>query len=65
MAPGYRKDAYRDAIEKVRSEHSGSIKPANMTIECPRCGTRQVVTDAPGKRVCLKCGFEFGRLTRG
>lgn len=61
MAPGYRRDAYRDAIDKVRSEHSGSVKHASMTVECPRCRTRQVITDAPGMRVCVKCGFEFPR----
>ncbi len=63
MCPGYRRDAYRDAIEKVRSEHSDSIKPAHGTVECPRCGTRQVLTDTPGMRRCLKCGFEFNRMT--
>lgn len=61
MSPGYRKDAYRDAIEKVRSSHAATIKPAHHTVECPRCGTRQVLTDVPGKRVCLKCGYEFRR----
>jgi len=65
LAPSRRRDAYRDAIEKVRSQHSGSIKHATATVECPRCGTRQVLTDAPGMRVCLKCGFEFGRTTQG
>jgi ribosomal protein L37AE/L43A len=63
LAPGYKRDAYRDAIEKVRSQHSGTIKPGTRSVECPRCGTRQVLTDAPGMRVCLKCGFEFGPLT--
>ena len=57
--PGYRRDAYSDAINRVRSEHSGNIKNAQMTVECPRCRTRQVVTDAPGLRTCVKCGFEF------
>lgn len=61
MAPGYRRDGYTDAINRVRSEHSESVKHANMTVECPRCGTRQVITDAPGMRVCVKCGFEFRR----
>ena len=59
MSPGYRRDAYRDAINRVRSEHSGTIKAPHSTLECPRCRTRQVVTDAPGSRTCLKCGFEF------
>lgn len=63
MVPGYRRSSYSDAIDRVRSEHAESVRPAHMTIECPRCGTRQVVTDAPGKRVCVKCGFEFGKLT--
>ena len=59
---GRRRDAYRDAIEKVRAEHAGSVKAGQVTVECPRCRTKQVVTDAPGKRVCVKCGFEFGKL---
>jgi len=62
MAPSYRKDAYRDAIDKVRSQHSDSIKPTNVTVECPRCKTKQVITEAPGMRVCVKCGFEFRPL---
>ncbi len=65
MAPGYRKDAYRDAIDRVRSQHSAGIKHASVTVECPRCKTRQVITDAPGMRVCLKCGFEFRPLQQG
>jgi ribosomal protein L37AE/L43A len=64
MAPRYGRDAYSDAINKVRSEHSGSVKHASLTVECPRCGTRQVITDAPGMRVCVKCGFEFKPLQR-
>lgn len=59
MPPSHRRDAYRDAIDKVRSEHSDTIKHANITVECPRCGTRQVISDTPGMRVCVKCGFEF------
>ena len=59
MAPGYRRDAYSDAINKVRSEHSDSIKHGNLTVECPRCKTKQVITDAPGMRICVKCAFEF------
>ena len=62
MAPGYRRDAYSDAINKVRSEHSDTIKRASVTVECPRCKTRQVITEAPGMRVCVKCGFEFRPL---
>ena len=62
MAPGYRRDAYSDAINKVRSEHAGSVKAPNVTVECPRCGTRQVISEAPGMRVCVKCGFEFRPL---
>lgn len=65
MSPINKRDAYRDAIDKVRSEHSGSVKHANVTVECPRCGTRQVITDAPGMRVCVKCGFEFRPIPRG
>ncbi len=62
MAPNHRRDAYSEAIDKVRSEHSESVKHANMKVECPRCRTRQVITDAPGMRVCVKCGFEFRPL---
>jgi ribosomal protein L37AE/L43A len=62
MAPSYRKDAYSDAINKVRLQHSDSIKAPSVTVECPRCRTRQVITEAPGLRVCVKCGFEFARL---
>ena len=62
MAPSYRKDAYSDAIEKVRSQHPGSVKAPTVTVECPRCRTRQVITEAPGMRVCVKCGFEFRPL---
>jgi ribosomal protein S27E len=64
MPPGFKRDAYSDAINKVRSEHSGSIKHANLTVECPRCRTKQVITDAPGMRVCVKCGFEFRPMGR-
>lgn len=63
MSPGFRRSSYADAIEKVHSQHSNSIKAAHATVECPRCGTKQVVTDAPGMRVCVKCGFEFKKLT--
>jgi len=62
MAPGYRRDAYSDAIDRVRSAHTDSIKKANVVVECPRCATRQVITEAPGMRVCVKCGFEFRPL---
>lgn len=60
--PGYRKSAYGDAIDKVRSQHSDSIKAATVTVVCPRCGTKQAITEAPGMRVCVKCGFEFRPL---
>jgi len=62
MAPAYRKDAYSDAINRVRSQHQDSIKSASVTVECPRCKTKQVITEAPGMRVCVKCGFEFRPL---
>ncbi|QQG48153.1 MAG: hypothetical protein HY247_05195 [archaeon] len=63
--PGGRRgrNAYSDAIDKVRAQHAESIKPATSTVDCPRCGTRQVLNDAPGMRTCLKCGFEFGKTT--
>jgi ribosomal protein S27E len=56
---GYKRDDYNDAINRVRSEHSRAVKAAHFTVECPRCRTRQVVTDTPGMRICVKCGFEF------
>ncbi len=59
MAPGNKRNAYRDAIEKVRSQHEASIRSPHRTVECPKCGTRQVIQDVPGMRKCLKCGFEF------
>lgn len=59
MSPRSKRNAYSDAIERVRSEHASSIKNASYTVECPRCRTRQVITDTPGMRVCVKCGFEF------
>ncbi len=62
MPRRYGRDAYSDAIDKVRSQHQGSIKHGQVTIECPRCRTKQVVNDVPGQRVCVKCGFEFPRV---
>ncbi|HZW85774.1 MAG TPA: hypothetical protein VFE91_07740 [Nitrososphaerales archaeon] len=63
MSPRRGRDAYSDAIERVRAQHPGTIKHASMTVECPRCKTKQQITDAPGMRVCLKCGFEFRPMT--
>jgi ribosomal protein S27E len=57
--PRSHRDAYEKAIDKVREQHSASIASAKLPVECPKCGTKQVLTDAPGKRVCIKCGFEF------
>lgn len=62
MPPRSKRDAYKNAIDKVRSEHSGTVNRASYTVECPRCRTRQVITDTPGMRVCVKCGFEFQRV---
>lgn len=56
------RDAYKKAIDKVRSQRGDSVTPAHATVECPRCGTKQVLTDKPGMRYCLNCGFEFRRL---
>ncbi len=58
------RDAYRDAIDKVRSQHRDSIPAAHASMECPKCHTRQVVDDVPGRRVCVKCGFEFRPFIR-
>ncbi|MGA2199191.1 MAG: hypothetical protein ABSG45_04560 [Nitrososphaerales archaeon] len=55
----FQRDAYSNAIDKVRSAHHDSIPAAHNTMVCPRCGTKQVVNDTPGMRTCLKCGFEF------
>ena len=63
MGPSPKRNSYADAIERVRSQHSDSIKSAHATVECPRCGTKQVITDTPGMRRCVKCGFEFRKLT--
>ncbi|MDV3294161.1 MAG: hypothetical protein LYZ70_07805 [Nitrososphaerales archaeon] len=59
MSRPYRKSAYGDAIERVRSAHHDTIKPARETVECPKCGTKQVIPDTPGMRRCMKCGYEF------
>jgi len=64
MSPGYRRGAYSDAIDKVRAQHSDSVKHPSVTVECPRCRTRQVINEAPGMRVCVKCGFEFRPLSQ-
>jgi len=55
----FQRDAYSDAIDRVRSAHRDSVPAARSTMICPRCGTKQVVSDTPGMRTCLKCGFEF------
>jgi len=62
MTPNPKRSSYSDAIERVRSQHAGSVKPARVTLECPRCRTVQVVTDVPEMRRCVKCGYEFRRL---
>ena len=53
------RDSYKNAIDKVRAAHRDTIASPHDTVECPRCRTKQVLTDAPGMRVCIKCGFEF------
>ena len=58
------RDAYRNAIDKVRSAHQEKIAAAKLTLVCPRCGTKQVVTDKPGMRYCMSCGFEFRNLVK-
>jgi DNA-directed RNA polymerase subunit RPC12/RpoP len=59
--PRSNRDAYAKAIDKVREQHASSIPSAQMPVECPKCGTKQMLTDSPGKRVCIRCGFEFQR----
>ena len=64
----FQRDAYKDAIDKVRSAHRDSVPASHDTMICPRCGTKQVVNDTPGMRTCMKCGFEFrpkSQLDRG
>ena len=56
------KKGYGDVIEGVRSTHRNDIKAASTAVECPKCGTRQVVTETPGMRYCFHCGFEFRPL---
>ncbi len=58
------RDAYAKAIDKVREEHSVPFGPAQTAMECPKCGTKQIVSDQPGRRVCIKCGFEFRSLNQ-
>ncbi len=58
------RDAYAKAIDKVREQHSASIAPAQTPVECPKCGTKQIISDAPGRRVCIRCGFEFRPQTQ-
>ena len=36
-----------------------SIAPNQVPVECPKCGTKQMLTDTPGRRTCIRCGFEF------
>jgi ribosomal protein L37AE/L43A len=59
MVRGYGRSKYNDAIERVRAQHTDTIASARLTVECPKCGTKQVITDAPGMRRCVKCSFEF------
>jgi ribosomal protein L37AE/L43A len=58
-SPSRRRSPYSDAIEKVRFQHRESIASRHSTIECPMCGTKQVVPDTPGMRRCMRCGHEF------
>ena len=62
MSHSRRRDAYSDAIEKVRSQHRDTVAPARVTVECPMCRTKQVIVDAPGMRRCVSCGYEFREL---
>ena len=57
--PRSKRDDYAKAIDKVREQHSSSFATMQPSVECPKCGTKQVLSDAPGRRVCIKCGFEF------
>ena len=59
MSHSRRRNAYSDAIERVRSQHRENVAPARLTVECPMCKTKQVIVDAPGMRRCVSCGYEF------
>lgn len=59
MSHSRKRDAYADAIERVRSQHRDKVAPARLTVECPMCRTKQVIVDAPGMRRCVSCGYEF------
>jgi DNA-directed RNA polymerase subunit RPC12/RpoP len=63
MARSHR-DAYAKAIDKVREQHSASMAPAQTPVECPKCGTKQIISDTPGRRICIRCGFEFRPQTQ-
>ncbi|HUI01486.1 MAG TPA: hypothetical protein VLU99_08505 [Nitrososphaerales archaeon] len=62
--PRSRRDDYAKAIDKVREQHASSFAAMQAPVECPKCGTRQILSDAPGRRVCIKCGFEFRPQTQ-
>lgn len=62
--PRSHRDDYAKAIDKVRAQHSATIAPPQVPVECPKCGTRQIISDAPGRRVCIRCGFEFRPQTQ-
>lgn len=59
-----RRDDYAKAIEKVREQHANSLASVQPSVECPRCGTKQVLSEIPGQRYCIKCGFEFRQLNQ-
>ncbi len=62
--PRSQRDAYAKAIDKVREQHSASFAGSGPSVECPKCGTKQILSDVPGRRVCVKCGFEFRQMDR-
>jgi len=62
--PRSHRDAYAKAIDKVREQHAANIPVAQTPVECPKCGTKQVISDTPGRRVCIRCGFEFRPQTQ-
>lgn len=65
MSRRTRRSSYADAIDKVRAEHQNTTPVAKVAMECPRCGTKQMVPDVPGQRFCVKCGFEFKPPVQG
>jgi ribosomal protein L37AE/L43A len=57
------RNAYANAIARVRDAHSADISSRTTSVECPKCGTKQQIEATPGKHTCIKCGYEFPMRT--